>query len=76
MQERGPLRRRRETRGTVTHRADRGPHLSRAASQPPSGLTLFNQDKMQCFIGGRKRRLELSKLLAWFTGASDVPIKF
>ena len=35
-QERGPLRRSRETRGMVTHRADRGPHLSRAASQPPS----------------------------------------
>lgn len=76
MQDREPLRRRRETRGTVTHRADRGPHLSRAASQPPSGLTLLNQGKMQCFIRGRKWRLELSKLLVWFMGASDVPIQF
>lgn len=75
MQDRGPLRRR-ETRGTVTHRADRGPHLSRAASQSPSGLTLLDQDKMQCFIRGRKRRLELSKLLVWFMGASDVLIQF
>lgn len=74
MEERGPLRRRRETRGTVTHRANRGPHLSRAASQPPSPLTLLGQDKMQCFIGGRKQ--DLSKLLTWFTGASNVPIQF